>query len=68
MDPPRGHTRPLDLTIPPLQPINPSQPIVMLNHFTTIRTAPRKLLNIYNFPSSRLLERALLLMLMLILP
>lgn len=66
MDPPRQHTRPLSLTIPPLQPIHPSQPILMLNRLRPIRAG--RFLNVYNLPCSRLLKCALLLVLMMIIP
>lgn len=68
MNPPRRQSRPLSLTIPPLQPINPSQPILMLNRLCTIRTTPGRFLNIDNLPSSRLLKRSVLLVLMMIIP
>lgn len=68
MNPPRRQSRPLSLTIPSLQPINPSQPILMLNRLRTIRTAPGRFLNINNLPRSRLLKRSVLLVLMMIIP
>lgn len=68
MNPPRRQSRLLSLTIPSLQPINPSQPILMLNRLRTIRTAPGRFLNINNLPRSRLLKRSVLLVLMMIIP